>query len=115
MAENKAKLTVQIAEDLKAVIEEAKSMGCNKVRALYNIPLENMELIVQALEKQIPKKSMRGEPFWWIDTVKVKGRNKEVRKKSYGHICPSCGKGIAALSNIFCNHCGQAIDWGNEE
>ena len=55
-AENKTKL--QIVEDCKAVIEEAKSMGCNKVRALYNIPLENMELIVQALEKQISKKSI---------------------------------------------------------
>ena len=49
MNENEEKLRV-IAEDCKAVIEEAKSMGCNKVRALYNIPLENMELIVQALE-----------------------------------------------------------------
>ena len=55
MNENEEKLRV-IAEDCKAVIEEAKSMGCNKVRALYNIPLENMELIVQALEKQIAKK-----------------------------------------------------------
>lgn len=53
MNENEEKLRV-IAEDCKAVIEEAKSMGCNKVRALYNIPLENMELIVQALEKQTP-------------------------------------------------------------
>lgn len=57
MTESKEKLRV-IAEDCKAVIEEAKSMGCNKVRALYNIPLENMELIVQALEKQISKKSI---------------------------------------------------------
>lgn len=56
MAENKTKL--QIVEDCKAVIEEAKSMGCNKVRALYNIPVENMELIVQALEKQIPKNEL---------------------------------------------------------
>lgn len=57
MNKNEEKLRV-IAEDCKAVIEEAKSMGCNKVRALYNIPLENMELIVQALEKQISKKSI---------------------------------------------------------
>ena len=57
MNENEEKLRV-IAEDCKAVIEEAKSMGCNKVRALYNIPLENMELIVQTLEKQISKKSI---------------------------------------------------------
>ena len=40
----------QLADDYAAVLKEAKSMGCNEIRALYNIPLENMELIVQALE-----------------------------------------------------------------
>lgn len=36
--------------DYAAVLKEAKSMECNEIRALYNIPLENMELIVHALE-----------------------------------------------------------------
>lgn len=44
-----------LAEDYRMVLHEAKSMGCNKIKALYNIPLKNIEMIIQALEKQIPK------------------------------------------------------------
>ena len=73
------------------------------------------QVAINALEKQIPKKTMQGEPYWWIDTVKVKGRNKEVRKKSYGHKCPCCGKCVTKLSNIFCNHCGQKLDWSDSD
>lgn len=51
MTENEAKLEKAIAEDYKAVLHEAKSMGCNNIRALYNIPLKNMELIIKALEE----------------------------------------------------------------
>lgn len=51
MTENEAKLEKVIAEDYKAVLHEAKSMGCNNIRALYNIPLKNMELIIKALEE----------------------------------------------------------------
>ena len=69
MNENEEKLRV-IAEDCKAVIEEAKSMGCNKVRALYNIPLENMELIVQALEKQTPTTYDIGKVVEELETTK---------------------------------------------
>lgn len=80
-----------------------------------NVSDEASKIAINALEKQIAKKPMQGEPYWWIDTVKVKGRNKEVRKKSYGHKCPCCGKGVAKLSNIFCNNCGQKLDWSDEE
>ena len=73
MTESKEKLRV-IAEDCKAVIEEAKSMGCNKVRALYNIPLGNMELIVQALEKPT---------VYDVDKV-VKDLETDVSVKLYG-------------------------------
>ena len=95
MNENEEKLRV-IAEDCKAVIEEAKSMGCNKVRALYNIPLENMELIVQALEKQIPKK-----PITHSNTNRAD--------------CPCCGATVRGIKNPFgdwCSNCGQKLDFG---
>ena len=95
MNENEEKLRV-IAEDCKAVIEEAKSMGCNKVRALYNIPLENMELIVQALEKQIPKK-----PRTHSNTNRAD--------------CPCCGATVRGIKNQFgdwCSNCGQKLDFG---
>ena len=55
--------TKQLADDYAAVLKEAKSMGCNEIRALYNIPLENMELIVQALEtiKKLSDRKMTTE------------------------------------------------------
>ncbi len=40
-----------LAEDYRMVLHEVKSMGCNKIKALHNIPLKNMEMIVQALEE----------------------------------------------------------------
>ena len=101
MNENEEKLRV-IAEDCKAVIEEAKSMGCNKVRALYNIPLENMELIVQALEKQIPKKSMISY---------------DERVKENWCSCGVCAFGLGWKRTIhykYCPNCGQELDLGNE-
>ena len=97
MNENEEKLRV-IAEDCKAVIEEAKSMGCNKVRALYNIPLENMELIVQALEKQIPKKAKN------ITTTLYYKQGR----------CPNCNALLKNTMNIFCSDCGQALDWSED-
>ena len=100
MTESKEKLRV-IAEDCKAVIEEAKSMGCNKVRALYNIPLENMELIVQALEKQTPKKTKKieAEGYRYTDTYR----------------CPTCGGNFSGTGIAdYCYHCGQKLDWRNE-
>ena len=51
MTENETKLEKMIAEDYKAVLHEAKSMGCNNIKALYHIPLKNMELIIKALEE----------------------------------------------------------------
>ena len=40
-----------LAEDYRMVLYEAESMGCNEIKALYNIPLKNMEMTVQALEE----------------------------------------------------------------
>lgn len=53
----------QLADDYAALLKEAKSMGCNEIRALYNIPLENMELIVQVLEtiKKLSDRKMTSE------------------------------------------------------
>ena len=108
MTESKAKLIESMAGDYSNVLKEAKSMGCNDIRALYNIPLKNMELIINALEKQIPKKIIH---FQYDD-----GRI------NYG--CPICKRKI--ISKIddkwcagdfqnFCDSCGQKIDWSDEK
>lgn len=90
MKENEKRFRV-IAEDYKAVIEEAKQMGCNKIRALYNIPIENMELIVLALEKQIPKKLIK-----WADGTEH---------------CPTCDCDNSCIGYGVCIDCGQKLDW----
>ena len=60
-----------------------------------------MKLAVEALEKQMPKKPIKAE---------------EHIMYSMCYVCPNCqknfsGTGIAS----YCYHCGQALDWSNEE
>ena len=90
MTESEAKLIESMADDYSNVLKEAKSMGYNEIKALYNIPLKNMEIIVQALEKQIPKK-----PF--------------------AHQCTTCGSAVLPFEGSCCSNCGQKLDWSDEE
>ena len=92
-----------LAEDYRMVLHEAKSMGCNEIKALYNIPLKNMEMIVQALEKQIPKKVKKEQ---WIDSKCTCGY---VFSKHHGD-----GYYSIPLENKtkYCPNCGQKIDFG---
>ena len=39
-----------LCEDLKKVVREAKAMGCKEVLAFRNVPIENVETIIEALE-----------------------------------------------------------------
>lgn len=60
------------------------------------------DMAVQALEKQIPKKPIKSK--------------KQVVRYVNTYCCPICnlkftGTGIAK----WCYHCGQKLDWGDEE
>ena len=50
MTENE-NLEKQIADDLSAVLKEAKSMGCKEVACFRHIPLQNVETVIKALEE----------------------------------------------------------------
>lgn len=50
MTENE-NLEKQIADDLSAVLKEAKSMGCKEVAYFRHIPLQNIETVVKALKE----------------------------------------------------------------
>ena len=114
MTESEAKLIESMADDYSNVLKEAKSMGCKEIRALYNIPLKNMELIINALEKQISKKPNKTIVSSW-------GTQKEA------HTCPVCDYYLTEVQFIasqkiesnkkitYCETCGQAIDWSDEE
>ena len=96
-----------LAEDYRMVLHEAKSMGCNEIKALYNIPLKNMEMIVQALEKQIPKKPRKTDSY------------RGVLKRVYAYVCPTCGNACLEKymnerqNTMFCWNCGQKLDWSD--
>lgn len=63
---------------------------------------EACEIAVAAIEKQMPKK-----PYF---------RKEEDAK---GYACPVCDMGVTAdhgrIRDTFCSHCGQAIDWGEDD
>ena len=92
-----------LAEDYRMVLHEAKSMGCNEIKALYNIPLKNMEMIVQALEKQIPKKQTYEGDGYAPDGTFVWDE----------WLCPCCGKRYEVDYDDYdyCPNCGQKLDW----
>ena len=62
---------------------------------------EALDVAIQALEKQIPKKP-------------VKSENQVVRYANT-YYCPICNLGITG-TNIakWCYHCGQKLDWSEE-
>ena len=96
-----------LAEDYRMVLHEAKSMGCNEIKALYNIPLKNMEMIVQALEKQIPKKPTYEGDGYAPDGTFVFDE----------WLCPCCGERYEVDYDDYdyCPNCGQKIDWSDEK
>ena len=75
---------------------------------------ETLDMAIQALEKQIPKKPNKTIDSSW-------GIKKEV------HVCPACDYYLTEVHFIaqqkiesnkkitYCETCGQAIDWSDEE
>ena len=59
---------------------------------------KDFEDIREAVDKQRPKKPNKTR---WHGTML--------------NYCPGCGKGISSESIIYCNHCGQKIDWTGVE
>lgn len=92
-------------------------MACKiAVKALSEIQkyraIGTVEEFREARERQRAKKPLKGEPYTWIDSVRVKGRYRDVRKTSYAHVCPNCRKNVA-MDMSYCKYCGQAIDWND--
>jgi hypothetical protein len=85
---------------------------CEAIKELHNIRprggiipqkrAEALDVAIQALEKQIPKKPIKSK--------------KQVVRYVNTYCCPICnlkftGTGIAK----WCYHCGQKLDWSDEE
>ena len=114
-------LEKQIAEDYGMLLKEAQSMGCNKINALYNIPLDNMKAIVNALE-EVQKYRAIGTPDECRAAVEKQRAKKPKKTESEGYRytdtyrCPNCGGNFSGtgIAN-YCYHCGQKLDWGDVE
>lgn len=64
---------------------------------------ENVKIVIEALEKQIPKKPVVvGEEYIF---------ERDEWEKDYE--CPTCGNPYA--NDSFCSCCGQALDWSDTE
>ena len=82
-------LEKQIAEDYGMVLKEAQSMGCNKINALYNIPLDNMKAIVNALEKVEQYREI-GTPDERRTAVEKQKAKKELESHDEKYMLKSC-------------------------
>jgi len=72
---------------------------------------EALNMAVEALKKQIPKKVRIREP---LSVKAFDGTDKVVTFRCYP--CPCCGKWIADNEgHKHCEWCGQALDWGEDK
>lgn len=94
------KLTKGIYEDLCNVLREARNMRAKEVRAFRDIPLKNVEVVISALEKQIPKiPNVEGDGYadgelvydTWI--CPYCEEHYEINYDDYDY-CPRCGQHI---------------------
>ena len=96
-------MTIEKAiEQLEDLIKEAEShMTGNKIDD--EIPIDDktaLEMAIQALEKQVPKKVLNL-------MLNADGKTTKVFKG----ICPCCQ---CIVTNEYCSRCGQAVDWSDE-
>lgn len=104
-------------ESDKLIRNEAEAIEClksNKPTSGYVMLQESIDMAIKALEKQIPKKPNKTIDSSW-------GIKKEV------HTCPVCDCDLTEVYFIapqeskikekitYCEACGQAIDWSDEE
>lgn len=100
-----------MTESERLIENETEAIEClksNKPTSGYVMLQESIDMAIQALEKQIPKKPIMKQYF-------------EDLKEEY-LCCPTCGEiltdRIPADNKTFyfhCMNCGQKFDWSDEE
>lgn len=87
--------------EAKAILE--RDLNCLKQNKALPDSIEAMELSINALEKQIPKKPMISY---------------DERVKENWYSCSVCAFGFGWKRTIhykYCPDCGQKLDWSDEE
>ena len=79
------------------ITEAINAIKCNKPTSGYTILCEALDMAVDALEKQMPKR-----PF-----------KKRIANDGYAWewVCPNCHIVKVTTEKQFCDDCGQRLDW----
>ena len=96
-----------MAESEKLIKNETEAIEClksNKPTSGYLMLQEAIDMAIQALEKQIPKKPQNKKYSFYPRSTLLKSK--------YGE-CPNC-KSIQ-VDDEYCANCGQKLDWSDEE
>lgn len=106
------KIAVQMADDCDTAIAEEIAKAA-RAAGVSDCTVLNKKAILDAIEKQIPKKPT------FVDT-RFRNHGRSVADgvsicKCYK--CPTCWSHIFHVwdSEKYCVHCGQALDWTTEE
>lgn len=90
--------------DEKKVREAIKIIKSNYPTSGYYMLCEALDIAIEALEKQLPKK------------VKTRTEYRDLNDKliCYDGFCPNCGKEVNSYRNKSCNRCTQMLDWSKK-
>jgi len=85
----------------KKVREAIEVIKANYPTSGYYMLRESLDIAIEALEKQLPKK------------VKMRTEYRDLNDEliCYKGFCPSCGNVVDSYRNKSCNHCTQMLDW----
>ena len=107
MASIRSGIGENMADSDKLIINEAEAIEClkiNKPTSGYMMLQESVDMAIQALGKQIPKK--------------VQLRHIHKFDGFDDGECPTCGQSVSRdcdWTDNFCPYCGQKLYWSDEE
>ncbi len=87
-------MTIKQTHELMLTLWNSNWLACKGAASFTTSDMEN---IISALEKQIPKKA----------NISIKGTT-DFNTKTH---CPTCHKMLTGINPHHCEECGQAIDW----
>lgn len=94
---------------IQKAMDSIEEILCSTVRSDNSIAYELdtndcdwIEMAKSALEKQIPKKPIEKE----VIGVSMSGYK-------YKGQCPKCSLTVSQFLGNYCHHCGQALDWSD--
>ena len=97
---------------VKGIYEDCNEKLCDNCDLCYaqgnaGEHIKSIEIAINALEKQIPKKPTPIDYEKYMDTVK----NALFLKGSYW--CPNCNHVVKC--GTYCSDCGQKLDWSDND